>query len=278
MTGRVAWMKKGPGGSPIPFRRYRSLLSPAAGMLLPLIFVCGCLSSSPGSLTSQYPTLAEQAQMDETDFQIYLTRDQLGANGIPITIDSVKNITIGAKVSTANSTYIVRPVFDLSLLDKDNYLDVNLSSGTQAVTEIKLVSNSNASSHSGQERYDFTASGSYGGLKAAAAYHQENKRQDASSDGSVNVTMSYNNSGAYVAMLTGGFNQNASFTSYLVGSKLDDATVKSRVDYTEAYVTGQSGDKYIKNVTIVKNGQLDDQENAYGNIQLLGEMERILVF
>ena len=197
MTGRVAWMKKGPGGSPIPFRRYRSLLSPAAGMLLPLIFVCGCLSSSPGSLTSQYPTLAEQAQMDETDFQIYLTRDQLGANGIPITIDSVKNITIGAKVSTANSTYIVRPVFDLSLLDKDNYLDVNLSSGTQAVTEIKLVSNSNASSHSGQERYDFTASGSYGGLKAAAAYHQENKRQDASSDGSVNVTMSYNNSGAY---------------------------------------------------------------------------------
>ncbi|MCX5837425.1 MAG: hypothetical protein NTW71_02750 [Deltaproteobacteria bacterium] len=213
--------------------------------------------------------------MEEDDLQIYLTSDQLGANGTPITIDSVKNMTIGAKVSTANSTYIVQPVFDLSLLDKDNYIDVNLSSGTQAVTEIKLVSNSSASSHSGQERYDFTLSGSYGGLKASAAYHQENKRQDASSDGTVNVTMSYNNSGAYVAVLTGGFNRNASFTSYLVGAKLDDATVKSRVAYTEAYVTGQTGDKYVKTVTIVNNGQLDDQENAYGNIQLLGEMERI---
>ena len=250
-------------------------LSPlTAGIFALLVLVCGCTSSgSDGSLKSQYPTLAEQAQMEEDHLQIFLENDQLGANGKPINIDSVKDMTIGAKVSTANSSYIVRPVFDLALLNKDNYLDVNLSSSTEAVTEMKLVSNKSATSHSEQEKYDFKASSKGWGVQASAAYHQENKREESSSDGSVNATMSYNNTGAYVELITGGFTGNANFTSYLIGSKVEN--VKSYVDYTESYVTGTSGNKYISALKITNGGQLTDQENVYGNIQLLAEMERI---
>ena len=68
--------------------------------------------------------------------------------------------------------------------------------------------------------------------------------------------MSYNTTGAYVELITSGFNDNANFTPYLIGSKLDAATVKSYVDYTESYVTGQSGDKYISALKIANSGQL----------------------
>ncbi len=213
--------------------------------------------------------------MRDEQFEIFLKNDLVGANGRPITVDSVKDMTIGAKVSTANSTFIVRPVFDLSLLNNDGYLDVNLSSSTEAVTEIKLVSNKSATSHSEQESYDFTASGQGRGFKASAAYHQENKRQESSSDGTVNVKMSYNTTGAYVELLTSGFSNDASFTPYLIGSRLTDDTVRSYVNYTESYVKGQSGDKYISALLVTNGGQLDDLENVYGNIQLLGEMEKV---
>jgi len=260
-------------------RRGKGLACLLAGMSVFFAFLAGCASSgsesgSDGSLKSQYPALAEHAQMQDEHIRILLEKDQLGAYGKAISIDSVKDMTIGAKVSTAASSYIVRPVFDLTLLNKDSYLDVNLNSSTQAVTEIKLASNKGATSHSEQEKYDFKASGKGWGFKASAAYHQENKREEASSDGTVNVTMSYNNSGAYVELITGGFGENADFTSYLIGSKLDAATVKTYVDYTES---NAAGGKYISAVKITNGGQLanQEQENVYGNIQLLGEMERI---
>ena len=256
---------------------HRNVFLPlGASVFALLVLIWGCTSSgSDGSYRAQYPTVAEHAQMQEEHFKIFLENDLVGANGRPITIDSAKDMTIGAKVNTADSSFIVRPIFDLALLYQDNYLDVNLSSSTQEGTEIKLVSNKNATSHSEEERYDFTASGRGRGFKASSAYHQEDKRQESSSDGTVNVTMSYNTTGAYVELTTSGFNDNASFTPYLIGSKLDDATVKSYVDYTESSVTGQSGDKYISALTIANGGQLASLENVYGNIQLLGEMERV---
>ena len=276
MMNIVLLEKKPYGGRLLALLR-RTVFLPLGAAVLPLLaLVWGCTSSgSDGSYRSQYPTLAEHAQMQEEHFKIFLQDDQVGVYGRPITIDSAKDMTIGARINTADSSFIVQPIFDLALLNQDNYLDANLSSSTQAGTEIKLVSNKKATSHSEQEKYDFTASGRHGGVKASAAYHQENKRQESSSDGTVNVTMSYNTTGAYVELITSGFNDNANFTPYLIGSKLDAATVKSYVDYTESYVTGSSGDKYISAVIITNGGQLYSRDNVYGNVQLLGEMERV---
>lgn len=211
--------------------------------------------------------------MRNEHFEAFLNNGLLGTNGKLITIDSVKAMTIGAKISTANSTFIVQPIFDLSLLNKNGHLDINLASNTKAVTEIKLTSSKSASSNSEQQSYDFKASASGAGVKASGAYHQDSKRQESSSDGSVSVKMSYNTTGAYVELLTGGFSNDASFTPYLIGTLLTDDTVRTYVNYKESYVTGQSGAKYISELGFTNGGQLSDLENVYGNIQLLGEME-----
>ncbi len=255
----------------------RNVFLPLGATIFALLtLIWGCTSSgSEGSYRSQYPTLAEHAQMQEEHFQIFLKDDRVGAYGRPITIDSAKDMTIGARINTAASSFIVQPIFDLALLSQDSYLDANFKSSTQAGTEIKLVSNKKATAHSAQEKYDFTASGHGRGFKGSSAYHQENKRQESSSDGTVNVTMSYNTTGGYVELITSGFDGDANFTPYLIGLKLDAATVKSYVDYTESYVTGQSGDKYISTLLITNGGQLPSRANVYGNIQLLGEMERV---
>ena len=65
--------------------------------------------------------------MQEEHFKIFLQDDQVGVYGRPITIDSAKDMTIGARINTADSSFIVQPIFDLALLNQDNYLDANLS-------------------------------------------------------------------------------------------------------------------------------------------------------
>ena len=235
----------------------------------------GCdSSSSQGTLSTTYPTLSTYLQMDEEDLQAYLETPSLGSSAKDISIDSVGDMTIGAKISSAKSQFIVKPIFDLSLLDKDSFLDKNLSSSSKEVTEIRMVSNKKSATESGQEVYNFSASESFLGFKASASYHQENKRQDTSSDGSVTVVMSYNNYGAYVELITGGFEGYSEYTPYLIGEKIDEKTIKSYVDYVEERI-GWSSNKYISKLKINNGGQLSDQENVYANIQLLSEMERI---
>lgn len=247
--------------------------------LLPLIFAfvltaCGGSDSSSDNhndYVSRYPALARETGMDNTDFDRFVHDTQAGQ---PITLDNVKTFVIGTVLDTANSLYINRPIFHIKLLDEDSRLDKNLRSATTARTRISLVTDKSATSHTDQMQYDFSASVKKGGFKAQASYSQQNKFQMSTSDGTVSVKMTYNRSGAYIKIITGGFGASDDFSRYLVGKPLTKEEIKSLVNYTEAPVPG-GGEMYVSKLQIVNHGVLADQSNAYGNIQLLTEMERI---
>lgn len=239
-------------------------------LLMLLIFIGGCSSSNNAPLTEQYPTIAQHARMNNDDFENFLN----AAGAEPLDVNGVKNLTIGAKINTRESTYIVSPVFDLGLMEKDNKLDKQLSSGTETKTELAMTSKKNATSDSSQLITDVKASYGTACFKASAAVHYGQKSQETKSTGNVYIDMSRYTTGAYISLITGFFSGNADFSRYLIGSKLDAAAVKSYVNYTESDVPGGSA-KYISDIIISNKGQLSDEDNVYGNIQLLSEMERI---
>ncbi|NMC73023.1 MAG: hypothetical protein GYA56_01445, partial [Geobacteraceae bacterium] len=197
------------------------------------------------------------------------------SEGKPITLDNVKSFVIGTVVDSANSRYINRPIFNIKLLDEDTRLDKNLQSATTAKTQISLITDKSAASHTDQMQYDFSASVKKGGFKAQAAYSQQNKFQKSESDGTVSVKMSYSRSGAYINLITGGFSSSDDFSRYLVGKRLSTEEIKSLVDYSEEPVPGGGGKRYVAKLKIVNHGVLADKDNAYGTLQVLTEMERI---
>ncbi len=248
-------------------------LALAIALLVLLAGGCGT-SSSDTDLTEQYPTLGGNLNWDEDDLQAGIEAP-LWNSAWAITIDNMGSMTIGARINSAQSTFLASPIFDIGLLAKHNLLDKNTSSSTMAATEIRLLSNKEASEKSGAEAYNFSASGSYGGFKASTAYSQENKRQETTSSGSVEVAMSYNNYGAYIQLLTADFAGPYDYTPYLMGGKLEESEVKRYVDYVEKSA-GTSEDTYISALKIKNGGQLPREDaNVYGNIQLLGEMLKI---
>ncbi|NCC25841.1 MAG: hypothetical protein EOM25_11725, partial [Deltaproteobacteria bacterium] len=247
----------------------------ALALLALLVLGVGCESSSSDDtpLTEQYPTVAAYLDMDEDEMRAYIETPILESSR-PITIDNVADMTIGARVSSAASSFLVDPIFDIAQLDKHSLLDKNISSSSKEITEMRMVSNKKATEKSGAESYNFSASGSYGGFKASAAYSQDNKRQETTSDGSVSVAMSYNTQGAYLQLLTNDFAGNIDYTPYLIGTELNASEVKKYVDFVETKVDS-SGRTYISSLKITNGGQLRDKRNIYGNIQLLGEMEDV---
>jgi len=222
------------------------------------------------TLAGQFPVLTQKAGWDEHDFATFVNAQ---ADGI-LNVEGIKNLTIGAKLNTREATYMVNPVFDLGLLDKDNKLDKNLSSSTEAVTELQMTSRKNATEECQQHSEDVNASFQKGFFKVSAAEHYGYKSEQTASTGSIYIDMSYTTRGAYVSLTTGLFSGNADLSKYLLGTALDAAAIKSYVDYKESTVPGKS-DKYISSLQINNNGQLKDMENVYGNLQLLTEMERI---
>ncbi|KGH25692.1 hypothetical protein [Comamonas testosteroni] len=247
--------------------------------MLPIALACLALLAScgggegdtpPPTYASRYPTLAAHASMDEEDFERYLLN---AGRGTDITQETIKSLSVGASIDSAASTYNLRPIFDLGRLKEDNRLSVD-TTRSQQKTELKITSNKTASSTSSQTTIDGSASGSYAGFKAAAAYHQANAWKNTQSDGSISVQMVSANTNNIAAILSSGFSDADNLTPYLIGTKLTDAQLSSDISVAEGPPTSACGGKtYIAGVA-VNRYKLADTE-PYANMQLLTRMESV---
>lgn len=240
-----------------------------------LFAVLGCSGSSNDiPLKEQFPTLAKHAGIEEHEFEILLNSkfELVGDAAYPINTKGIKDMTIGSKVNSASSSYLPNPVFDLSLVSKNNLFDQNLNSSTVSITEINMSSKSDANQESGEFAESAKASFGTAFFKASVAQNYDHKYQNTNSSMSVNITMSTTNKGAYVQLLVSNFSGNNDFSSYLIGSKLDDATINSYVDFVRTAIPGKT-DQYISALKINNKGQLTVTDNIYGNMQLLKKME-----
>ena len=75
---------------------------------------------------AQYPTLAEYLDMDESEFNIYLNTglDSIGVRDLTKP-ENIKSLNIGYPVDTQKATYVMRSVFNLAALKKDDLLFVD---------------------------------------------------------------------------------------------------------------------------------------------------------
>lgn len=241
-----------------------------------LILLAGCSNDdSPeghsvlDDLIISYPTLAREFGFDQADLTRLLNAQSYGNR---ISVDTVDQLVIGSAIRTDLSEYLNRPIFNINELNKASLLETNLNSSSTAKTSLALTSNKNATNFTEQWKHDYSGSMAYGGFQLQAAYHQENKYQGTSSDGSVNVTMDYSKTGAYISILPKGFQVPGDFSQYLLGTALTQAQIESYINYSESYSRGY---KYISGIKILNEGVLPDNGNVYGNIQLIGEMERL---
>ena len=246
---------------------------PSALACLAFLASCGGGDSAnePESFyTSQYPALAAHASMDEEDFNRFVLNARRGTD---ITPETIKSLSVGASINTAASTYNLRPIFDLGLLQKEGWLNVD-TTRSQQKTELRITSNKEASSASSQTTIDGSASGSYAGFKASAAYHQANAWKNTHSDGSVSVQMVSANTNNIVSILNSGFSGSDNLTPYLIGSKLTDEQLSSYVSVAKSAPTDACGGKAYYTGVNIGRYKLTDAE-PYANIQLLTRMESV---
>ncbi len=102
--------------------------------------------------------------------------------------ETIKSLSVGSGINSAQSTYNLRPIFSLGALQKDGRLDVD-TTRSQQVTELRITSNKKASTDASQFTLDVSASGSWGGFKGAAAFHHANALRSTESDSTVSVQM-----------------------------------------------------------------------------------------
>ena len=245
----------------------------AAETLACLVFLasCGGGSDEPEpTYTALYPALAAHAAMDEEDFNRYLLT---AGRGTDITQESIKSLSVGSSIDSAKSTYNLRPIFNLGRLREDGWLNVD-TTGSQERTELRLTSNKTASSASSQQTIDGSASGSFGGFKAAAAYHQANAWQSTNSDGTLSVQMVSANTHNVVSLMSSGFTGSENLTAYLIGTQLGDEQLRGYVATTESTPTGICGGKpYLTSVTVSRYKLADTDPHA--NVQILTRMENV---
>lgn len=247
-----------------------SAMLPTAMACLLLLAGCGGSDDAPPTHASRYPTLAAHASMDEEDFERYLLT---AGKGTAITPETIKSLSVGSGINSAQSTYNLRPIFDLGRLKEDSRLNVD-TTRSQQKTVLRITSSKAASTSADQFSLDVSASGSFGGAKAAAAYHQANARRGTQSDGTVSVQMVSANTNNIVSILGSGFSGSENFTGYLIGTKLTDEQLRGYVSTTESTPTGICGGKpYITSVS-VNRYKLSDAE-PYANIQILSRMESV---
>ncbi|MCX8027019.1 MAG: hypothetical protein N3A62_04075 [Thermodesulfovibrionales bacterium] len=248
-------------------------------LLVSLMFVTfGCGSSSNNKpLTEQFPTIAKHAQLNEQEFNILLDSEIFLADAnpsssiYPLDTVNIKNMTIGARVSSIQSGYLPNPIFDIALLDKDSLLDKNLRTASQAKSEITLSSKMNANQESGSFSESAKASFGTAFFKASVAQSYSSGYQNTNSTGAVSLTMSQNQTGAYIKIITDSLGDYYDFTPYLIGSKLDNDTVNLYVNFVRTPIPNKQA-QYISQVNIKNNGTLTDMLNVYGNMQLLKAM------
>ena len=237
------------------------------------LVLAGCGGGSddaPPTHASRYPTLAAHASMDEEDFDRYLLTT---GKGTAITPETIKSLSVGSGINSAQSTYNLRPVFDLGRLKEDSRLNVD-TTRSQQKTVLRITSSKAASTSADQFSLDVSASGSFGGAKAAAAYHQANARRGTQSDGTVSVQMVSANTHNIVSILGSGFGGSENFTGYLIGTKLTDELLRGYVATTESTPSGICGGKPYTTSVTVSRYKLADAE-PYANIQILSRMESV---
>ena len=239
-----------------------------------LLASCGGSDDAPPTHASRYPTLAAHASMDEEDFDRYLLT---AGKGTAITPETIKSLSVGSGINSAQSTYNLRPIFDLGRLKEDSRLNVD-TTRSQQKTLLRITSSKAASTSAEQFGLDVSASGSiggeFGGAKAAAAYHQANARRNTQSDGTVSVQMVSANTNNIVSILGSGFSGGENFTGYLIGTKLTDELLRGYVATTESTPTGLCGGKpYTTSVNVSRYKYADS--DPYANIQILSRMEGV---
>ncbi|MGB3067061.1 MAG: hypothetical protein WBC18_00870 [Ottowia sp.] len=253
---------------------FRPVLLPTTLACLAFLASCGGGSDEP-TYTSLYPTLAAHASMDEEDFDRYLLT---AGKGTAITPETIKSLSVGSGINSAQSTYNLRPIFNLGALREDGRLNVD-TTRSQQKTALRVTSSKAASTSADQFTLDVSASGSvggeWGGAKAAAAYHHASARRNTQSDGTVSVQMVSANTNNIVSILSSGFTGSEDFGSYLIGAaKLTDAQLSSYVATTESTPTGLCGGQpYTTSVTVSRYKFADTE--PYANIQILSRMERV---
>jgi hypothetical protein len=255
----------------------RWALLPSALACLAFLASCGGGDDSPDpapGYASQYPALAAHAAMDDEDFERYLLT---AGRGTPITPETIKSLSVGSGINSAQSTYNLRPIFDLGRLKEDSRLNVD-TTRSQQKTVLRVLSSKDASTSADQFTFDVSASGSiggeWGGAKGAAAYHHASAHRNSKSDGTVSVQMVSANTNNIVSILGSGFTGSENFTGYLIGTKLTDEQLRSYVATTESTPTGICGGKpYTTSVKVSRHKFADG--DPYANIQILSRMEGV---
>ena len=251
-----------------------AMLPTALACLLLLASCGGGSDDAPPTHASRYPMLAAHASMDEEDFDRYLLT---AGKGTPITPETTKSLSVGSGINSAQSTYNLRPIFDLGRLKEDARLNVD-TTRSQQKTVLRVTSSKAASTSADQFNLDVSASGSmggeWGGAKAAAAYHHASARRNTQSDGTVSVQMVSANTNNIVSILGSGFSGSENFTGYLLGTKLTDEQLRSYVATTESTPTGICGGKPYTTSVKVSQYKLADAD-PYANIQILSRMESV---
>ncbi|MDP2226972.1 MAG: hypothetical protein Q8J78_05810, partial [Moraxellaceae bacterium] len=97
-----------------------AMLPTALACLLLLASCGGGSDDAPPTHASRYPMLAAHASMDEEDFDRYLLT---AGKGTPITPETTKSLSVGSGINSAQSTYNLRPIFDLGRLKEDARLN-----------------------------------------------------------------------------------------------------------------------------------------------------------
>lgn len=262
--------------------RVHHAIAPIA--LLALVSACGS-STSSYSMKEKFPTLSSMAKIEEHEFDYILdyqfdsvpgeeTIPQDAESRYVIDVRGVKNLNIGARVDTKNSTYRPNPIFDLGLVNKDTLLDMKVqSTGDDSEKyELSMSSKKDATQESDQFSESFSASAKYRLVSSSVAQNYSRKSQNTTSSGQIGIIMTRYRTGAYVRLLVDNFHGENDFTAFLIGSALNDATMKPYVDFERSVIPGRT-EQYISKLQINKKGQLSNKYNIYGNLQLLKKME-----
>ena len=228
---------------------------------------------SGSSLMAQYPMLAEYLDMDESEFNIYLNTglDSIGVRDLTKP-ENIKSLNIGYPVDTQKATYVMRSVFNLAALKKDDLLFVDDAQSSRT-DSFEIKSSASSSLRDQQWSVGGSANIKRFGFKVAAKYHHAEANATASTVGSVSAIMRQVGAGKTITIGTVSMDDSGdNFTAYLVGTALTEEELEKKV-HTVVEPASVGKCHYIKAVNI--DGKPLDKGNIYGSIQVLSKMQTI---
>ena len=248
----------------------------------------------PISLTKDYPVMismlgleAVENLLDNLDDGINVTEIKSGksshasvsgvvglsnnsGNIFDLSKENMETMVLGAQINMSESTFQNKPIFDVSLLKKNGFADVNDQSAAEAVSSTVFSSSTTAESASSNIRSKTGASLNFFGFKFGSTYTHEEQTSNYNSDGESYLTMMYTNTGGYAIINTENFAGGNSLEDYLIGSKIsgkDLAKYVHLIEDKDGHYTSLEIDKTLE----LKN--YDYNSNPYGVIQQLTELE-----